>query len=112
MKPLQSDDPVKCAEAIIDRVGRRILLGVPIGIGKPNRLLNALYLLAEADRGITLEIFTGLSLARPPLRTELERRFVGPLLDRLFPTYPDLLYVIISVESATGVRFEWYNALL
>ena len=66
MKPLQSDDPVKCAEAIIDRVGRRILLGVPIGIGKPNRLLNALYLLAEADRGITLEIFTGLSLARPP----------------------------------------------
>ena len=69
MKPLQSDDPVKCAEAIIDRVGRRILLGVPIGVGKPNRLLNALYRLAEADRRITLEIFTGISLARPPYRT-------------------------------------------
>ena len=93
VKPLQSDDPVKCAEAIIDRVGRHILLGVPIGIGKPNRLLNALYGLAEADQRITLEIFTGISLARPPARTELERRFVGPLLDRLFPTYPELLYV-------------------
>jgi acyl-CoA hydrolase len=93
VKTFQSDDPVTCAEAIIDRAGRRILLGVPIGIGKPNRLLNALYRLAEADRGITLEIFTGLSLSRPPYRTELERRFVGPLLDRLFPTYPELLYV-------------------
>jgi acyl-CoA hydrolase len=93
VKPLQSDDPVKCAEAIIDRVGPHILLGVSIGIGKPNRLLNALYRLAEVDSSITLEIFTGLSLARPPFRTELERRFVGPLLDRLFPTYPELLYV-------------------
>jgi acyl-CoA hydrolase len=91
--PFESDDPVKCAEAVIDRVGRHIRLGVPIAIGKPNLLLNALYRFAEADRSVTLEIFTGISLARPPYRTELERRFVGPLLDRLFPTYPELLYV-------------------
>ena len=93
MKTFQSDDPAKCAEAIVDRVGRHIRLGAPIAIGKPNRLLNALYRIAEADRGVTLEIFTGISLARPPFRTDLERRFVGPLLDRLFPTYPELLYV-------------------
>ena len=93
MKTFQSDDPVKCAEAVIDRIGRTILLGVPIGIGKPNRLVNALYRIAETDRRVSLEIFTGISLARPPYRTDLERRFVGPLLDRLFPTYPDLLYV-------------------
>jgi acyl-CoA hydrolase len=91
--PFESDDPVKCAEAVIDRVGRHIRLGVPIAIGKPNHLLNALYRIAEADRSVALEIFTGISLARPPYRTELERRFVGPLLDRLFPTYPELLYV-------------------
>jgi acyl-CoA hydrolase len=93
VKTFQSDDPVKCAEAVIDRIGRTILLGVPIGIGKPNRLVNALYRIAETDRRVSLEIFTGISLARPPYRTDLERRFVGPLLDRLFPTYPDLLYV-------------------
>jgi acyl-CoA hydrolase len=93
VKTFQSDDPAKCAEAIVDRVGRHIRLGAPIAIGKPNRLLNALYRIAEADRGVTLEIFTGISLARPPFRTDLERRFVGPLLDRLFPTYPELLYV-------------------
>ena len=64
MKTFQSDDPAKCAEAIVDRVGRHIRLGAPIAIGKPNRLLNALYRIAEADRGVTLEIFTGISLAR------------------------------------------------
>ncbi|HSR80851.1 MAG TPA: acetyl-CoA hydrolase, partial [Hyphomicrobiaceae bacterium] len=93
MKTFQSDDPAKCAEAIVDRVGRHIRLGAPIGIGKPNQLLNALYRIAEADRRVTLEIFTGISLARPPFRTDLERRFVGPLLNRLFPAYPELLYV-------------------
>ena len=34
---LQSTDPARCAEAIVDRVGREIVLAVPIGIGKPNR---------------------------------------------------------------------------
>jgi hypothetical protein len=29
-------DPARCAEAIVDRVGRKIILAIPIGIGKPN----------------------------------------------------------------------------
>lgn len=89
---LHSNDPARCAEAIVDRVGRDILLAVPIGIGKPVALINALYRLAEADRSLRLRIFTGLSLMRPSYRTSLERRFVAPLLDRLFGSYPDLDY--------------------
>jgi acyl-CoA hydrolase len=88
----QSNDPARCAEAIVDRVGRDIRLAVPIGIGKPVLLVNALYKLAEADRSISLRIFTGLSLMRPRYRNSLEQRFVAPLLDRLFASYPDLLY--------------------
>ena len=65
---------------------------MPIGIGKPVLLLNALYALAEADRGIRLNIFTGLSLMRPRYRNSLEERFAKPLLDRLFASYPDLAY--------------------
>lgn len=87
-----SNDPARCAEAIVDRVGRDIRLAVPIGIGKPVLLVNALYRLAEADRSIRLRIFTGLSLVRPRYRTSLEERFAKPLLDRLFASYPDLLY--------------------
>jgi acyl-CoA hydrolase len=90
---LQSHDAVKCAEAIVDRAGRDLRLATPIGIGKPVLLLNALYSLAEADRRLRLTIFTGLTLVRPRYRTDLERRFVAPLLDRLFATYPEPLYV-------------------
>jgi acyl-CoA hydrolase len=90
---LRSSDPVRCAEAIVDRVGRDIALAIPIGIGKPVRLVNALYRLVEADRSLRLRIFTGLTLVRPSYRTPLEQRFVAPLLDRLFGSYPDVAYI-------------------
>jgi len=83
---------VRCAEAIIDRAGRDLSLAIPIGVGKPVALVNALYRLAEADKRLRLRIFTGLSLVRPRYGTTLERRFVAPLLDRLFGSYPDLDY--------------------
>jgi acyl-CoA hydrolase len=89
----RSSDPVRCAEAIVDRAGRNLALAVPIGIGKPVHLVNALYRLAEGDRSLNLRIFTGLTLVRPAYRTSLEQRFVEPLLDRLFGTYPDVAYV-------------------
>jgi acyl-CoA hydrolase len=89
----RSSDPVRCAEAIIDRAGRDIALAMPIGIGKPVHLVNALYGLAEADRSLRLRIFTGLTLVRPVYRTSLERRFVEPLLTRLFGSYPDVAYI-------------------
>ena len=90
---LRSHDAAKCAQAIVDCVGPDIKLATPIGIGKPVLLLNALYRLVEADRRLHLTVFTGITLARPRYRTDLERRFVAPLLDRLFPTYPEPLYV-------------------
>src|SRR5262249_62423891 len=88
--PIRSSDPVRCAEAIVDRVGRDIVLAIPIGVGKPVALVNALYRLAEGDPRLRLRIFTGLSLVRPSYRSSLEQRFIAPLLDRLFASYPDL----------------------
>ena len=82
--PVPIPDPVRAAEAIVDRVGREIALAIPVGIGKPNLLVNALYGLAAADRGLKLRIYTGLSLVRPHYKSDLERRFVAPLLERLF----------------------------
>ncbi len=90
--PFLHQDPARCAEAIIDQVGRNIVLAIPVGIGKPNLLVNALYALAEADRSLNLRILTGLTLVRPQYKSDLERRFVLPLLDRLFGTWPDLSY--------------------
>jgi acyl-CoA hydrolase len=91
--PAAYSDPVRAAEAIVEKVGRRIVLAVPVGIGKPNLLLNALFQLAEADRSIKLRILSGLGLVRPRYKSELERRFVGPLIDRLFGSWPDIAYI-------------------
>jgi acyl-CoA hydrolase len=88
-----SNDAVRCAHAVIDRAGRHLKLAMPIGIGKPVALVNALYRIVEADPSLRLTIFTGLTLARPRYRTRLERRFAEPLLNRLFPTAPEPLYV-------------------
>ena len=86
------EDPTRCAEAIIDQVGRDLVLAIPVGIGKPNLLVNALYALAEADRRLSMRILTGLTLVRPKYKSDLERRFAGPFVERLFGSWPDLAY--------------------
>jgi acyl-CoA hydrolase len=72
---------------------------VPIGIGKPILLIDALYRLAEADRRVQLTIFTALTLTRPRLRSSLERRFAKPLLDRLFAGCIEPLYAAALREN-------------
>lgn len=93
MPTFVSSQAAQCAEKIIDRVGKDVRIAVPIGIGKPVILLDALYQLACADRSIHLSIFTGLTLTRPDPKSSLEARFVGPFLDRTLGTYRAPLYV-------------------
>jgi hypothetical protein len=79
------------AQAIIDRVGRDIVLGLPLGLGKANHVANALYARAVADRSIKLRIFTALTLQKPRAKGFLERRFLTPFAERVFGGYPELL---------------------
>jgi acyl-CoA hydrolase len=88
-----------CAAAVIDRVGKDIRLALPLGLGKANRLANALYDRAKADSSIKLTIFTALSLVRPNLPEGLAARFGEPVVERLFGNYPDLAY---AVDRARG----------
>ena len=82
----------ECADAILSRVGKNVVLGLPLGLGKANSIANALYARAEQDKSIRLEIFTALTLGRPRGNSELERRFLGPLFQRLAGNYPELAY--------------------
>ena len=91
-KPLIFDNEDRLAEAIIAQVGKTIVLGLPLGIGKANHVANALYARAAADRSINLRIFTALTLEKPHPSRDLERRFIGPVSDRLFVGYPELSY--------------------
>jgi acyl-CoA hydrolase len=92
-RPVAYTDVESCVEATINRVGTRILLGTPLGLGKANHLVNEFYRRAEEDRRIELRIFTALTLAKPRWKSELERRFLEPLSERLFGDYPELTYV-------------------
>lgn len=87
-----SENVESTAKKIIAHVGKTIVIGVPLGIGKPIGLLNALYRLASADKTIDLTIITGLTLARPVLHNLLEKRFIEPILNRLLKNYEDPLY--------------------
>ena len=80
------------AEDIIRDVGTNLVVGLPLGLGKANHIINALYARAAADRAINLTLFAALTLEKPKPASLLERRFIGPVIDRLFGGYPDLTY--------------------
>src|SRR3954467_15360321 len=85
-------DPEAIADDIIRDVGRKLVVGLPLGLGKANHVVNALYARAAADRSINLTFFSALTLEKPRPSNLLERRFIGPVIDRLFGAYPDLAY--------------------
>ncbi|HEY2145077.1 MAG TPA: acetyl-CoA hydrolase/transferase C-terminal domain-containing protein [Steroidobacteraceae bacterium] len=87
------DDVGECVESTLSRVGRRIVLALPLGVGKPNPLVNEFYRRARRDSSLSLKIFTALSLRTPQWSSELERRFLEPLVTRLFGACVPLDYV-------------------
>jgi hypothetical protein len=80
------------ADRIIGDVGKTIVLGLPLGLGNANHIANALFARAAADPSIRLSIFTALTLEKPRPSSDLERRFITPVIERLFGGYPDLAY--------------------
>lgn len=73
--------------------GRNVVLAMPIGAGQPVHLANEFYRRAKADPSIRLKLLSGLSLEPPRPRTELERRFWGPVIERLWPGVPYPEYI-------------------
>jgi len=90
--PRTFSDPDQIAEEIIRDVGKKIVLGLPLGLGKANNIANALYRRAAADSSISLTIVTALTLEKPRYSNALERRFLEPVIERLFGGYPALEY--------------------
>jgi acyl-CoA hydrolase len=93
-------DAGELVEAALRRLGSRIVLGLPLGIGKPVAIANEFYRRVARDPTRSLTIMTALSLRRPSPTGELERRFADPLVERVFGTYRDLDYVL-ALRSAS-----------
>ncbi|MFN0006314.1 MAG: acetyl-CoA hydrolase/transferase C-terminal domain-containing protein [Planctomycetota bacterium] len=82
-----------CVDAVIAEVGREIVLGTPLGLGKPVLTLNEFWRRAVADPRLDLTILTALTLTRPRPRGEIERRLLGPIVERIFGGTPELEWI-------------------
>ena len=92
--PIQYRTVEDCVDDVIERVGKKIVLGLPLGLGKPNPFVNAIYRRAKEDPDIDLTISTALSLEKPSWSNDLERRFMEPFVERVFGGYIDLDYML------------------
>jgi acyl-CoA hydrolase len=100
------DDLGNCVDAVLHRVGKRIVLALPLGIGKPNPLANEFYRRAQRDPEIDLTIITALSLLKPAAHAGLERRLLDPLVRRVFGSYvePEYAYAVKADALPANVR--------
>ena len=91
--PQMFDDVGEIVEEALRRVGKRVVLALPLGIGKPNLIANEFFRRARGDATLDLTIFTALSLRKPTGSSPLEKAFIEPLAARVFGNYPDLDYL-------------------
>lgn len=95
--------------AIFERCGGTLVLAAPLGLGKPHRLLNALYSAVAIEPSRSLAIYTALSLTPPQGGAGLEARFLGPFLERHFGAdFPALAYSLAQRRDALppNIRVE------
>jgi acyl-CoA hydrolase len=118
--PQTFDRADQCVDEILRRVGRRLVVALPIGIGKPVPLVNELYGRAVADSTLNLTLLTGLTLALPRASGDLERRFLEPFVARVFGDCPEPDYIealrrdalpanvrIIEFFFSPGLALDW-----
>lgn len=87
------DDVGECVTALLAQTGPRLVVGMPIGIGKPIPLADELYRRALRDPTIDLTFVTGLSLSLPRATSSLQRRFLEPFVARVFGDAAEPAYI-------------------
>lgn len=101
------EDLDAAAELILQRIPGQLRIGAPLGIGKPHRLLNALYDRVAADPQRPMQLYTALSLNPPAPGGGLEGRFLRPFVQRHFGNdFPKLKYVQALQRDALPAHIQ------
>ena len=88
-QPAFSSDVEQCVDDVIERVGKKIVFGMPLGLGKANHVANELYRRAKEDPKIDLTILTALSkLIRPTPVELLAKSYTEIPVSSFFSTAP------------------------
>ncbi|MGY4491723.1 acetyl-CoA hydrolase/transferase C-terminal domain-containing protein [Pseudomonas sp. TE3610] len=80
----------RAVDEVLARLPAHIHMGLPLGLGKPNRFVNALYARIRQLPERRLTIYTALTLGRPKLGDGLQKRFLEPFVERVYGDYPEL----------------------
>nr|WP_180202159.1 acetyl-CoA hydrolase/transferase family protein [Pseudomonas sp. SbOxS1]NYU01499.1 acetyl-CoA hydrolase/transferase family protein [Pseudomonas sp. SbOxS1] len=80
----------QAVDEVLARLPAHIHMGLPLGLGKPNPFVNALYQRVAQLPQRQLTIYTALCLGRPALGDGLQKRFLEPFIERVFGDYPEL----------------------
>ena len=105
--PARYDDLDAAVDALLARIDGPLKIGAPLGLGKPHRLLNALYARVERDPSRPLHLYTALSLDPPTAGSELEARFLDPFVERIYgEDFPHLAYVAAQKRDALPAHVE------
>jgi acyl-CoA hydrolase len=83
----------ECVDRAIAKVGKKLVVMAPLGLGKPVQLINAFYRRAAADPSLSLHIYTALCLELPPPAKGVEASLSGPIVKRLFGDYEELDFI-------------------
>ncbi len=83
----QWTDSDALAEEVFEHCGGRVRLALPLGLGKPVEIVDALIRAATRAPARHLSIFTALTLELPETDNEVAKRFLGPAMSRLFGDY-------------------------
>lgn len=85
---------------LIDLLGKDIRLAAPLGLGKPNQLLNLIYERVKDDPSLSLKIYTALSLNPPNADSDFAKRFLEEFKNRQWGRdYPTLQYAVDSIDG-------------
>ena len=103
------EDVKKCVNEVIDYVGKDITFSMTLALGKPILFANELYRRAKEDPEIKLKIITALALEKPKGHTDLEKRFLGPLADRVFAGVPEFDFMLDFRAGKLSKNVEVYE---
>ena len=100
----------QAVDEVLARLPTHIHMGLPLGLGKPNAFVNALYARIRALPERRLTIYTALTLGRPPLGDGLQRRFLEPFIERVFADYQELDYLadLRNDQLPANIRVEQF----
>ncbi|GAB3104921.1 acetyl-CoA hydrolase/transferase C-terminal domain-containing protein [Lysobacter terrae] len=107
MATVHTDSLETAVDLLLARIEGPLQVGAPLGLGKPHRLLNALYARVERDPARPLHLYTALSLDPPSGGKGLEARFLKPFVARHFgEDFPRLAYVQALRRDALPAHIE------